>query len=405
MGVAATGNAGEVVTPVPASEPNNGSWCEILQGIGTLHSDKSNPWIQEFKVNGRFQYQLGYVDGKVNGTRDFSYKTDEVRRFYLGSSAKLFQHLKVSGQAIVFDDDGPTGGEEGFEFQHMYDLYALLNLKSAFGLEGFDALGIGYGAREVNMSNEWNTSSKNIKTVERSAISNKIWAYDTEFSNPTGVWVEGQNGNLAWTLGAFSTTQDDWLAPWDDGVLYYSNFGYDFSASTGADVSKVLWTYFHQDVDAGDQVLADGVEWATSLSMNYGRGPWELMVEGIYGNNGDQVNPAREGDFWGLVVMPTVWLQKDKLEAVFRYQYEGSDEDQGIRVYSRYSRRADVKEGLGMLNGGRGDEHHSVYAGLNYYLCGHNAKLMTGVQYDTISSNGNDVYEGFTGLFGFRAFF
>ena len=47
------------------------------------------------------------------------------------------------------------------------------------------ALQLGYGAREVNMSAEWNVSSKSIKTVERSAISNKIWGYDAEFSNPT----------------------------------------------------------------------------------------------------------------------------------------------------------------------------------------------------------------------------
>ena len=405
MGAGATVNAGEVATIEPVAPTNSGDWCSSYKNIGKLYSNPSNPWIQEFNVVGRFQYQLAYVDGQVNGNRDFSYHTDEVRRFYAGANAKVLKYLKLSGQANIYDDDGPVGGSEGFEFEHMWDLFALVDLKGALGLDGFDALSIGYGAREVNMSNEWNTSSKNIKTVERSAVSNKIWAFDSEFSNPTGAWLEGQNGNLGWTLGAFTTTQDDWLAPWDDGVLYYSKFAYDFSSSTGADISKLLWTYFYQDVDPGDEVLAGGLEWASSLSVNYGNGPWELMIEGIYGDNGAQGNPEREGSFWGAVVMPSYWISKEKLEAVFRYQYEGSDNEQGIRVYSRYSRRADARESLGMVNGGRGDEHHSAYAGLNYYLCGHNAKFMAGVQYDNISSGGDDVYEGWTGMFAFRTFF
>lgn len=401
MGSSITGQAGEVNTTAPTA----GDWCETLRGIGTLYSDDSNCWLQEFKVFGRLQYQLAYVDGEVNGNRDFNYKTDEFRRVYLGASAKVFNHLKLSGQANVFDDQGPVGGQEGFEFRHMWDLYGLLDLKGAFGIRGFDALAVGYGAREVNMSNEFNHSSKNIKTVERSAISNKIWAYDSEFSNPTGAWLEGKNGNLAWTFGAFSTTQDDWLASWEDGELYHANLSYDFSGATGADISRVLWTHFYQDLDANDERLADGLEWATSLSVNYGNGPWELVVEGVYGDNGEQSNAAREGDFWAVVVMPTYWLQKDKLEAVFRYQYEGSEEDQGVRVYSRYSRRADAKENLGMLNGGRGDEHHSTYAGLNYYFCGNNSKVMAGVQYDTITSGGDDVYDGWTSMLAFRTFF
>lgn len=401
--------AGETTPPTlpPSDTSNSGDWCSGLQGMGSLYKNE-NSWLNEVKIFGRLQYQGAYVDGTAGtpgGSRDFHYSTDEVRRFYVGGSARMFDILTISGQANIYRDLGPVGGSEGFYFQHMWDLNARFDLKKAFDLDGFDALKFGYGAREVNMSNEWNTSSKNIKTVERSAISNKIWAYDTEFSNPTGAWLEGQNGNLAWTVGIFSTTQDDMIAPWDDGQLYYSNLAYDFSDSTGADMSKVRWTTFYQDIDAGEEALGGGIEWAHSLSVNYGHGPWEVMLEGIYGDNGDQGNAAREGDFWGLVFMPSYWINKDRLEAVFRYQYEGSEETQGIRVYSRYARRADSDLGLGMLNGGRGDEHHSFYGGVNYYLCDNNAKLMAGVQYDDISSDGADVYQGWTSYMALRLFF
>jgi hypothetical protein len=414
VGSAAFSLAGEEpvpFAPVP-EEHNSGNWCETYKGIGKLYSNPEGQFIQELKVFSRLQYQYAYVDGTANGNDDFNYETDEFRRMYAGGSVKFLQHFLLSGQANYFDDDKAKGGDSrGFEFQHMWDLYLKFDAKKAFGLDGFEALQVGYGAREVNVSAEWNVSSKNIKTVERSAISNKIWAYDEEFSNPTGIWVEGQNGKLNWTLGAFSTTQDDWLADWDDGELYYLKFLYDFAEATGADVSQVLWTFITQDVEKGDQTLAGGVEWATSLSLRYGRGPWELLVEGIYGDNGDQYDGMgrhidnQEGDFWGVVILPTYWIVKDRFEAVARYQYEGSKEDQGIRLYSRYVRRADVDSDLVLPNSGRGDEHHSIYAGLNYYFCGDNAKVMAGVQYDDISSSGDDVYDGFTTFLAFRTFF
>jgi hypothetical protein len=393
-------------------DANGGDWCESYKGLGKLYSNPENPWIQEVKVFSRLQYQYAYVDGQAGGNDNFSYDSDEFRRMYAGGSVKFLRHFLVSGQANYFDDDKAEGGDSrGFEFQHMWDLYAKFNAGQAFGLQAFDALQIGYGAREVNMSAEWNVSSKKIKTVERSEISNKIWPSDTEFSNPTGVWVEGANGHLNWTTGFFSTTQNDWLADWDNGELYYLKLHYDFAEASGADVSELLWTIFYQDVSLGEEALGDGLEWATSLSMRYGCGPWELLVEGIYGNNGDTTSSGeakaaeQQGDFWGVVILPTRWLIKDRLEAVARYQYAGSDRDEGIRIYSRYVRRADDDSDLVLPNGGRGDEHHSLYAGLNYYFCGDNVKVMAGLQYDDIDSAGADVYDGWTTFLAFRTYF
>jgi len=388
------------------------SFCDAYKSLGKLYSDPGHPWFQELKLFSRLQYQYAHVDGSAGAGGDFNYQTDEFRRMYIGGSARLFQHLTISGQANYFDDDKARGGDSrDVEFQHMWDLYAKFDAGRALGLQAFDALRFGYGAREVNMSAEWNQSSKVIKTVERSAISNKIWPHDREFSNPTGFWMEGANGPLAWTAGVFTTTQEDWIANWTDGQLYYLKFLYDLANHIGADLSQVLWTMFYQDVEPGDDALAGGVEWTTSLSMRYGRGPWELLVEGIYGKNGDTTSSGnvttgnRQGDFWGIVILPSFWIVKDRLEAVARYQYQGAEEPQGIRIYSRYARRADVDSNLLLPNGGRADEHHSAYAGLNYYFCGNNAKVMAGLQYDSAESNGTEVFEGWTTFLAFRTFF
>ncbi|WP_159434953.1 hypothetical protein [Rubritalea squalenifaciens] len=47
--------------------------------------------------------------------------------------------------------------------------------------------------------------------------------------------------------------------------------------------------------------------------------------------------------------------------------------DEDIIPVSRYSSRA-AAEAIGVSRGEIvGEEHHSIYAGLNWYLCGHNS--------------------------------
>jgi hypothetical protein len=114
------------------------------------------------------------------------------------------------------------------------------------------------------------------------------------------------------------------------------------------------------------------------------------MGDVYFGDNGDAdngVNNARrQGNFWGAVVMPYYWIVDKKLQAVVRYQYAGSSEDQGIRTNSRYVRRDHGP--VANVNSGRGNEHHSIYAGLNYLICGDNLKIMTGVEYEWLNTPG-----------------
>jgi hypothetical protein len=56
------------------------------------------------------------------------------------------------------------------------------------------------------------------------------------------------------------------------------------------------------------------------------------------------------------------------------------------------------------VNSGRGDNHHSFYTGLNYYLCGQNLKIQGGIEYQTLDTPvGN--FDTLTYLLGFRTFF
>ena len=56
------------------------------------------------------------------------------------------------------------------------------------------------------------------------------------------------------------------------------------------------------------------------------------------------------------------------------------------------------------VNSGRGDSHHSFYGGLNYYLCGHNAKIQGGIEYQTMDTPDGD-FDTLTYVLAFRTFF
>lgn len=325
---------------------------------------------------------------------------------YGGATLNLLNSLEISGRANYFKDTHPKGGSgREFNFQNMWYLFGRIDVKDTLGVDGFDKLKIGYGARELAVSEEWNESSRRIKTVERSAISNKIWPFDSEYSNPTGIWIESSRDNVSTELGVFSSTQDDWLASWDDGHVVWGKAVFDVSENSKFDKTEVLLNGWYQDAEISEDRLGGGLEWATSAAVRITEGPLGIRFNGILGDNGDQTKAEREGSFWGFVVLPTYWLIDDKLEVVGRYQYQGSDNAQGIRLYSRHVRRADDALNIGLPNGGRGDEHHSFYTGLNYYISGNRIKIMAGIQYDDITSGGDDIYNGLSLFAAFRSYF
>jgi phosphate-selective porin OprO/OprP len=84
---------------------------------------------------------------------------------------------------------------------------------------------------------------------------------------------------------------------------------------------------------------------------------------------------------------------------VGRYQYAASEAEDGVRLQSRYEREAPE------LASQYGDNYHAVYAGLNYYICDHNLKLMAGVEYATMDQDTGRNYESVTFMTGVRLYF
>lgn len=393
---------GGAKTPIAVPAPNNGDFCSWLKNKpGTLYKNKSNPYIQEIGIFGRLQYQQSYIDGDAGG-QDFSYDSEgEFRRLRLGAQVKFLNYFLLKGNADMENDTRPKGGDLDIGYSNIYEAQLTFNAKKAFGLGSHDKFDISYGKSEVKLAQESTTSSKKIKTIERSALANKIMP-----DNVTGAWIDAKRGKFGYYAGVFSTAAHDELADWNAGELYLARATYDFTDSTSFDSAGALFAFGYANHDG----VADsriGFDWTTSAAVMIQQGRANMVANLIYGENRDDASRGRSGNFWGVILMPTYWITQDRLEAVFRYQYAHASEDEGIRLNSRYVRNAgDARqENIASLRNGRGDEHHSVYLGLNYYFCGDNSKLMAGIEWEDLDSAGNDVYQGVSYSLAYRMYF
>jgi hypothetical protein len=407
FGLNAAAYAGtETKTDAAISDANSGNWCEWLQNKpGLLHSDKENPWLQSFQIEGRFQYQLGYLDGTDVNDNDFNETYDEYRRLRFGVKTDFLKYFSAKFVANLVNDarNESGGGDLEWGYEGIDEAVISFDIKKAFGAGALDSFKLNYGRHKFIVGQEIRTSSTKLLTVERSAIANKVYGG----FRPTGLSLDGAIGKWTFTGALYSSTTDgtdnEELSGWQDDVVYYASAGYQISGELKLGVDLV---YNHADAISEDSVI--GYRWGTSINAEYNLESWGIIGDFIYGDNGgaDMTGTAnRRGDFWGVMVMPYYWIVEDKLQLVGQYQYGGADEAAGIRVNSRYGRAAGTGAAPDAdVNGGRGDEHHSFYTGLNYYLCGHNAKIQAGIEYQTMDTPIGD-FDTLTYLIGFRTFF
>ena len=408
LGLQATAFAGTEAPAVEPTPPKSFEWCSWLQDSpGTLYKNKENPYLQEFKLEGRFQYQAAYLDGSdVNG-RDYNETYDEYRRVRIGAKAKFLQYFgaKVSLNMVEDTRFVPANlGSLEWGYSSFDEAYLSFDLGKAIGGDWFDSLWVNYGREKFTLGIESVESSTKLLTVERSAISNKVYGS----ARPTGVSVEGEKGDWNFKTALYSTTRDglqnEAFNGWQDSVMWYANIGYQVNDELNVFADFV---YNYADFEAGDNIILP-YRWAGSLNADYNAGKWGIIGEFIYGDNGGSEfgrNAELDGNFWGAVVMPYYWLIEDKLQLVGQYQYQGAQGDNGARVNSRYSRASGTGVGTNVdVNSGRGDSQNALYAGLNYYLCGNNLKIQGGIEYQTMDTPKGD-FDTLTYILAFRTYF
>jgi hypothetical protein len=385
--------AGQEVAPAATEPSNSGDWCTWLQSKpGTLYKNAENPWLQSFNIGGRFQYQAAYLEGEdVNG-RDFNDTYDDYRRARIETKIEFLKYFAANIKLNMVNDGRPAGNDLDWGYDTFDEAVFTFDIKKAFGAGSLDALKLNYGRFKFNMTEEVHMSSKEIYTVERSAIANKLYGNPNRAS---GFTLDAAKGKWSGTFGFFSSEDDsEFIGGYNDGYAYYLSL-----AHATNDEWRFVLDFVINDEDGGtDDYLR--YAWATALNAIYTKDRFGAITTLVLGENNDA--GIRGGSFNSLMVMPYYWVVEDKLQAVFQYQYAGSSEPEGMRTNSRYV-RSQHSAGVN-VNSGRGDELHTLYTGLNYHICGDNAKIMAGVEYSSLDTPAGDV-NALTYLVAFRTFF
>jgi len=181
-----------------------GDWAENLsiKNLGTLYKNKKNPIIQEVKLFGRAHQQWGYTDGDVQdgalNSGDFSGSTQELRRFRAGASVKFLNGFKAVGR-INFESGGAN--DTRIDYDGFDELYLEYNMGDLGSLE--DAT-FGYGRYKLGFGGEEMTSSKKIKTIERSLLNN-YFAGD----RVTGARLEASHSKADLIFGIYNSDSDN----------------------------------------------------------------------------------------------------------------------------------------------------------------------------------------------------
>ena len=346
---------------------SSGDWCESLQDFGELYDvkKKKNPYVQKVEIFGRYHQQWIYSDGS-DGANDFNGYGQQLRRFRIGASIEFLDRWKLRGRINL-----ENGEFNNTNIQHDdFDTLILTYDSKDIGI--LNEPTFGYGLTKVDFGGEWYTSSRRIKTVERSNLSN---IYSP--GRATGFFFGAEIEDFDVVCGVFSTREHNYaLAGWDGGVAYFG------SVRTKVGKGKLRADFLYVDATEDEDEIF-GFEWATSVTYDKNIGNWNLFVNGTYGRHA-------EGDIYGVVVMPSTFLIEDKLEAVFRYQWARSTEQQLRPGRSRSTsvRAVALADGVNIA---RGDQNHSFYLGLNYHFCDDNLKLMTGIEYETLTGTVTDT--------------
>lgn len=348
-------------TAIATPAPND--LGEMLENLGRLYSDKSNPVMQEFWLLGRYHGQQHWSDSNT-GQYEESW---ENRRLRMGFQGKFFNKLTLHAQMV-----------SGTDLQPFYNGFTELWAQWSF----LDALNLTIGQQKHRFTHDRNVSSRYMNYLERAMLTN-MFALDYT----PAVTLSGKIGSFNYYTGVFSNatgpSMGNSFTKFNSGWSYIASATWDFGKKLGADASALNLSYLHSDLD---QQATNMNRFVNGLSAAFivTDGPYSLVTEATSGLGGVR------GSVHGVNFQPGVFLT-DKLQLVGRYHFAVADDPGGIRAQRRYDRN------VGLNNGSM---YQSGYLGINYYIAKHRIKVMSGMEYSRL-----DNRDCWTGSVMFRFFF
>lgn len=373
-GTATAGDYGKAIIddkmPIEAWE-----FCDIFD-IPTIYESDSG-FIRSVALTGRYHGQWISQSEDIGATEN-GYHQYQHRRFRQGIEVGFANDITFSATANISDGSG-SDGDHDLTNGRFFDDWDEFAIEWAPSKDTYVI--VGKQKQKVTIENE--TSSNKILTIERSAITNEVvsdkpWGVTFGFKaldikHEVGAWINGADND---------SSGEGWL--WPDtssrGSLTYRatkklndatelHFDYQFTNNSGGTVNAA-----GTPVTYADAGLGSAYEHVVTLGSKNKWGDLGLITDLIFAGNrqaqggggGAAAIPAGDNTY-GLVIMP-YYNFTDKLQGVFRYAYMDSGREQRTQ-------RFDVRRNV--------EDYSTFYAGLNYYICGDNLKLMAGYEYAT----------------------
>lgn len=406
-------------------------FCDIFD-MNTLYESDSG-FVRKVKFIGRYQGQIisqqeDVFDPLGINTARNGFHQYQVRRFRVGADIGLAHNLSFKTNFNISDSGGANRGVFRNEFFNSIDEMVLewepdhyVDPKAP--VRNFRLNYIAVGKMKQKITREYSTSSKRILTIERSQIVNEVIS-----SKPWGVTIGFEFGGIEQEIGGwiYGIHNDFGLNNRLNFPNSHSRGGLTYRASKEiSDITEVFFDYqftnnssgFARNFQGGvsragrgnaNAGLGSAYEHVIALGSENDFGRLQLTTDLIFAanrevRNGNQFQNrdiiAAGNDTWGFVILPTYDIT-EKLQAVFKYAYSDSGRQERTQRFSTNP-------------GGVGntrftyDDYHTFYAGLNYYICEHNLKIMAGYEYATgeiYGVNGSDI-DSSTWMLGFRTYF
>jgi len=351
------------------------SALDKLWDLPVLYKNDQNPLIEEFDFTGRLQ--VDYFN--VNSTRG-STSFLEIRRFRLGFDswfADRHVELKVTLDTALLTYNAPS-----IFYNRFTDFFLKYHVN--------DALNIRAGKFEPHFGYDREFSDIQQKFFERGIFDDQVFN-NVGNDYVTGAAVLGKIGNWGYQATAFSDNVDDEFGQFNGGYSELFELSYDLSKAMGADKALLAADYMHMENNARSDVF-NTMHNAAATYFDYQPGRFCLVAQTGYGNG-----TTVKGDVYALLVMPSYYVIRNKLEAIVRFQYGTAEQSNGIALMNRQDKT------VGSFTG---DAYDSAYVGLNYYIYGQKCKLMLGEQFDDLTGGtGKQAgFRGWTTLAGFRTY-
>ncbi len=362
--IAFAGGDGKIVVDTLA-ESDSSSFCDIFDRA-TLYKDESNPFMQKFALTGRLQADAAFFDANQGEIDSLSW-----RRFRFGFKSQIFKNFTLHSEAdLDLNDRDPL-------YQKLTDTYLAWSTNDAFVLQ--------VGKQGAPFTLDGATSSKKLIRMERSLLSTNLWFPEEYF---TGLTASGEIDNWEYFVGVYSSDGGAEFGDFETGFFGVASIGYDFADAFGIDKALIRADYVNNNPSGDGTQNTRSLYQVGSLNAKFEQGNW-----GLWADVSAAEGYGSQSDLFAVAIMPFYNLS-EQWQLVASYNYVNSSGENGVRL-DRYESR---------VVSGRADVAHEFYAGVNYFLCGHNLKWQTGVEYTTASDSANDggAYDGWGVSTGIR---